>query len=321
LFPHTRITRLKEEDSMLGKFARTMAEVEVIGHSGSLKTVGVGGPLTGSPVDTLILDDIYKDAKTAWSPTHREAIQDWFDTVAESRLHNDSQVLIVFTRWHEHDLAGHLLEKEPDEWEVVKFPAIKEGPPDEVDPREPGEALWPEKHSVEKLLKTKERNPHVFQSLYQQEPRPKEGLLYKSLRTYTDLPAEVGLRKAVVDTADTGEDFMCVIAYMPTPTGYYVTDVYYTQEGMETTEPGVARMLTSNGVHNVKAESNNGGRGFIRNVERICRTIGNTRTQFRWYHQKDNKEVRIFSWAAEVQNMIYFPQGWEHRSGPSSTAT
>lgn len=313
LFPDTRITRIKEEDGMLGKFARTMAEVEVIGHQGSLKTVGVGGPLTGTPVDTLILDDIYKDAKTAWSPTHRETIQDWFDTVAESRLHNDSQVLIVFTRWHEHDLAGHLLEKEPDEWEVIRFPAIKDTPPDDIDPREIGEALWPEKHSAAKLQKTKERNPHVFQSLYQGNPRPKEGLLYKSFKTYSQLPSGVGLIKNVTDTADTGEDFLCSITYMPIQTGYYVIDVYYTQDGMETTEPGVAQTLKVNGVHDCKVESNNGGRAFVRNVERISRTIGNLKTSFRWYHQKDNKEVRIFSRASEVQNMVYMPEGWEHR--------
>lgn len=54
--------------------------------------------MTGEPVDMLIMDDIYKDAKTAWSPVVREAISDWYDTVAETRLHNDSQQLIVNTK-------------------------------------------------------------------------------------------------------------------------------------------------------------------------------------------------------------------------------
>lgn len=314
LFPGTRLGASNVVSDAKGAWVRNADECEIVGaNGGGFKTVGVGGPLTGDPVDILILDDIYKDAKSAWSSTQRETVQDWYDTVAESRLHNDSQVLIVFTRWHEHDLAGHLLEQEPDEWTVVKFPALKEGPPDEIDPREEGEALWPEKHDAEKLLKVKERNPHVFGSLYQQDPKPREGLLYKNLRTYKELPPGFRIKKAVVDTADTGEDYLCAIAYVPTPTGHYILDVYYTQDGMETTEPATAKMLAANEVDFCRTESNNGGRGFTRAVEDHCRRMGNIRTSFTWYHQKDNKEVRIFSNAAAVQNMIYFPEGWEHR--------
>jgi hypothetical protein len=40
-----------------------MDELEVVDQIGGIKTVGVGGPLTGEPVDILIMDDIYKDAK------------------------------------------------------------------------------------------------------------------------------------------------------------------------------------------------------------------------------------------------------------------
>ena len=121
--------------------------------------MGVGGALTGEPVDILIMDDIYKDAKTAWSPIVRESVSDWYDTVAETRLHNDSQQLIVFTRWHEDDLAGTLLrqqgvfdaESNPNGWVVVVYQAIKEGAPTKYDPRNEGEPLWAERHNLEKL--------------------------------------------------------------------------------------------------------------------------------------------------------------------------
>lgn len=293
-------------------YSRTMDEMEFVGFEGSIKTVGVGGALTGEPVDIMILDDIYKDAKSAWSETVRESIQDWFNTVADSRLHNDSQVLIVFTRWHEMDLAGYLLSKE-DDWEVFTFPAIKEGKPTDYDPRQEGEALWPERHNVEKLSKIKERDPHVFGSLYQGDPKAKSGLLYKEFRTYQSLPPEAKIVKSVTDTADTGEDYLCNIVYMPTLSGYYVTDIYYTQDGMETTEIETAKTITKNGVTEARIESNNGGRGFARNVERYCREMGNTKTKVKWYHQSNNKEVRIFTHAADVQNMIFYPVDWETR--------
>ena len=146
-----------------------------MGYQGSFKTIGVGGSLTGEPVDMLIMDDLYKDAASAWSPVIRQNVADWYDTVASTRLHNDSQQLMVFTRWHMEDLAGRLLEQEgeydpidnPQGWTLISFPAIQNKPPSELDPRAEGEPLWPERHSLSKLLEIKERTPTVFESMYQ----------------------------------------------------------------------------------------------------------------------------------------------------------
>lgn len=291
-------------------YARTMDEVEVVGREGGIKTVGVGGPLTGEPVDILIIDDIYKDAKTAWSETIREGHQDWYNTVAETRLHNGSQQLVVFTRWHEKDLAGYLLSKE-DDWQVFTFPALKVGPPSEYDPREEGEALWPERHNADKLDAIRKRDSHVFGNLYQGDPKAKEGLLYKECKRYRQLPNDANVIRGVVDTADTGDDYLCSIVYAVSPLGYYLLDVYYTSAGMEVTEEKTALQISKHKPERVRIESNNGGRGFARNVEKICRDLDNRKTSFEWYHQKDNKEVRIFTKAAEVQNMVYYPEEWD----------
>ena len=78
--------------------------------------------------------------------------------------------------------------------------------------------------------------------------------------------------------------------------------MYYTQAAMETTEPETARRLTKYKVEEAIIESNNGGRGFSRNVEAQCRILGNRETSFTWFHQSENKEVRIFNHSAEVQN-------------------
>jgi predicted phage terminase large subunit-like protein len=80
---------------------------------------------------------------------------------------------------------------------------------------------------------------------------------------------------------------------------------------MEVTEDKTALLLTKGNVQVSKIESNNGGRSFARNVERILRVLGNTRTMVKWYHQSLNKEARIFTQAADVQNMIYYPEDWE----------
>lgn len=321
IFPETQLGQSQfGEDSGKG-YIRTTEEFEIVGKRGSVKTVGVGGALTGEPVDVLVMDDIYKDAKTAWSPVVRESISDWYYTVAETRLHNDSQQLIVFTRWHEDDLAGTLLRQQgeydpndnPDGWVVCTFKAIKEGAPTEYDPRQEGEALWEERHSIHKLEQIRKCNPQVFESLYQQDPKPSEGLMYSfGFQTYTVRPATLHCtRKAYVDTADTGEDYLCAIVYDETEIGNFLVDVLYTQKPMEYTEVATARMLTRHMVAECIVESNNGGRGFQRSVEKQCRLMENAKTKFRWFTQTDNKDVRIFSNSAAVQNLTYMPEGWE----------
>lgn len=321
IFPETTLGQSSFADDSGRGYIRTTEECEIVNHVGGFKTVGVGGALTGEPVDILIMDDIYKDAKTAWSPVIRESVSDWYDTVAETRLHNDSQQLIVFTRWHEDDLAGTLLrqqgeydpEKNPDGWVVCVYKAIKEGAPTDYDPRQEGEALWEERHSIHKLQQIRKRNPQVFESLYQQDPKPSEGLMYSfGFQTYTIRPATLHcIRKAYVDTADTGEDYLCAIVYDETEIGNFLVDVLYTQKPMEYTEVATARMLTRHMVAECIVESNNGGRGFQRAVEKQCRLMENARTKFRWFTQTDNKDVRIFSNSAAVQNLTYMPEGWE----------
>ena len=111
LFPQTLLagqTSYQEQGKRSRNYARNADECEIVGYQGSFKTIGVGGSLTGEPVDMLIMDDLYKDAASAWSPVIRQNVADWYDTVASTRLHNDSQQLMVFTRWHMEDLAGRL---------------------------------------------------------------------------------------------------------------------------------------------------------------------------------------------------------------------
>ena len=209
IFTETTLGLSSISDDAARGYIRTTEECEIVGHLGGFKTVGVGGALTGEPVDVLIMDDIYKDAKTAWSSTVRESVSDWYDTVAETRLHNNSQQLIVFTRWHEDDLAGMLLRQQgeyhptenPNGWVVVIYQAIKQGAPTEYDPRQEGEALWEERHNIEKLEAIRKRNPHVFDSLYQQDPKPSEGLMYDvGFTEYQIRPAtKYCIRKAYVE--------------------------------------------------------------------------------------------------------------------------
>ena len=69
--------------------------------------------------------------------------------------------------------------------------------------------------------------------------------------------------------ADEGDDFLVSITANEYRGDAYLIDVYMTKEGMEITEPETARRLATFGVNYTKVESNNGGRGFARALERI----------------------------------------------------
>lgn len=258
----------------------------------------------------IVIDDPIKPAD-ALSDNNREAVNLHFETTIRNRVNSrNTPIIIIMQRLHEHDLCGYLMELEPDEWEVLSVPCISYNEDGEE------EALWPFKHTIEELHKIESANQFVFDTQYMQNPKPLEGLMYSKLRTYEILPMEQSIRKNYTDTADKGSDFLCSVCYVETPSGMYVTDVLYTDKPMEYTEVKTAEMLLINGTQLVKVESNNGGEGFAHNVEKNVRLQGTPvalKMNFTSFFQSLNKNVRIFSHSAEVQNLIYFPSDWETR--------
>ena len=187
VFPETVLNASNVTTNAHGAFLRNSDIFETIKFRGFVKTVGVGGSLTGTPIDIGIIDDPFKDREEAMSIRIRDKVYSWYTDVFKTRLHNHSQELVIMTRWHEDDLAGRILSIEKD-WDVIVFQAIKER---EVpgDPRSIGEVLWPEKHSLERILAIKETSPFTFLSLYQQEPRPSsESLVLSDWDIYDDEP-------------------------------------------------------------------------------------------------------------------------------------
>ena len=185
IFPDTRLNSSNVSTDVSRGVLRNSNIFEIVKHRGFLKSVGVGGGLTGTPVDLGIIDDPFKDRQEARSQTMRDKVWSWYEDVFSSRLHNDSIQLLLFTRWHEDDIAGRLLEREADEWEVVAIPCLKEetSPLKEAveinDPRQVDEALWEQKHSAKRIKKIRQFSPITFNSLYQQRPTAQEGNMMK----------------------------------------------------------------------------------------------------------------------------------------------
>ena len=321
LFPDTRI----KSGGRPQQYIRTADEVEIVDHNGSLLSVGREGSLTGNRVDCFILDDLYKDALEANSPLIRENCWEWYTSVVRTRMHNLSRELMIFTRWHEEDLIGVLRQLEPcvevrswedverargDEWLCLNLEAIKTGDPYPIDPRNAGEALWPQQQSVELLQNKRRLDPVRFEAMYQGHPSARGGQLYgDGFAEYDTLPADIVRRANYTDTADVGDDYLCSISYGVDTDGIvYVIDIVYSREPMEVTESLVAEMLIRSDVRLARIESNNGGRGFARAVQRLA-----PRVKVEWFHQSGNKEARILSHSATAMHTLRFPRGWAQR--------
>ncbi|MGL5078797.1 MAG: terminase large subunit domain-containing protein, partial [Waterburya sp.] len=189
VFSDTTLNEKRVATDAKGTWLRNSEMFEVVGKQGSYLSVGVGGGLTGNRVDVMIIDDPVKDAVQASSPAFQLRNIEWYESVVETRLHNDSQVIICMTRWDIDDLAGMILKREASEWAVVSMPALREDYADPNDPREIGEAMWSNRHSEEKILKVKAKSPKVYNSLYQQTPQaPDEILIFGKAMRVTEMP-------------------------------------------------------------------------------------------------------------------------------------
>ncbi|MCP4248319.1 MAG: hypothetical protein GY778_14830 [bacterium] len=138
-------------------------------HGGGIWTAGITSGTSGRGANLLVIDDPIKDSEQALSPTYRQKARDWFDSVAQTRLEPGAAIILMHTRWHAEDLAGWLLQTQPEKWRVLSLPAIaREG---DVLGRQPGEALWPERWPLSALLEKKANStPYWWEAMYQQTP-------------------------------------------------------------------------------------------------------------------------------------------------------
>lgn len=267
------------------------------------------GTATGFGCNIMIIDDLIKNSEEAYNESVLQKQIDWFNNTMLSRTENDFKIIIIMTRWSTKDLAGYVLANY-DNVVHINYKAVQD------DGAMLCEAILSYK---DYKIKTKNMNKDIVLANYQQEPIDVKGRLYSHIKTYTDIPRDSkgnNLFKYILnytDTADTGSDYLCSICYGMYESTYYILDVLYTKESMEVTEPATAQMLTNNNVGNALIESNNGGRGFSRNVIRELKSLGNTHTKIQWFFQSKNKTSRILSNSTGVMQNVLFPVNWEDR--------
>ncbi len=185
-------------------------------EGGGMRSVGLGGAITGRGAHVLLIDDYIKEIKEAQSQAHRDYIWDWFVTTALTRVEPGGTVIIIATRWHHDDLIGRIERNNPGgNWEHLLIPAesfgnekyddkqrelydravelqkspeflsrleriIKYNHAEDIDflGRQYGEALFPERYSKEALNERKETlGTFFYNAMFQQIPEDDEAAL------------------------------------------------------------------------------------------------------------------------------------------------
>lgn len=176
---------LQNEDSIFKILYDADAKSDFENNKGGFrKATSVGGAGTGEGGDWTIVDDP-TSIKEGQSETIRKTANDWYDGTWWTRL-NDKEIgirIIVMQRGHEDDLTGHLLEIDPDKYDLYCFPAIETE--SEISPSTCKkfyiDGLLNEKLLPRKVLidAKKALGSYMYAAQYSQTPSPEEGGLFK----------------------------------------------------------------------------------------------------------------------------------------------
>lgn len=215
----------------LAKSPNSNTEWELEGHVGGMISRGILSGVTGRPADLMIIDDPIKTRQEADSETIRARIWDEWENSFRTRLQAGAKVILIQTRWHEDDLAGRMIQREPNAT-VINLPCEAE----EDDPlgRPVGDALAPEIGKGNAWLRDykqgfqSQEGSRAWTALFQGHPTSQEGNLFKRewWRYYDTLPPIVQTIISVDAAFKDGEgnDFVAVQAWGKTGPDMYLLD-------------------------------------------------------------------------------------------------
>jgi phage terminase large subunit-like protein len=134
-------------------------------YDGSIKLMGTGGTLTGQNVDILICDDLIKGFSDC-TPTLLAKTIEWFKSIILQRLEPHSKLIILGTRWASNDIIGYLEQNQPEDYKIIKIPALTDD----------GNCIWDNRYDPSFFIDRKrEIGDRLFEALYQQRPLDETG--------------------------------------------------------------------------------------------------------------------------------------------------
>jgi len=139
---------------------------------GSIKLVGVGGPITGRDVDICICDDLIKGHSDC-TPTLLDKLYSWYQNILIPRLEPWSKLIMLGTRWHSQDVIGRLMEEQPEKYHFVTIKALNDD----------GSCIWDNRYTPKFFEdRRQEVGDRVFESQYQGQPLDETGEFFDTTK-------------------------------------------------------------------------------------------------------------------------------------------
>lgn len=202
--------------------------------------VGAGVGISGFRADLGVVDDLFGSREDAYSETIRKKRWDWWLDDYLNRLKPEAKIIMMNTRWHEEDVAGHVLEqitKGIVRGKVISIPAVAEA--DDLLGRAPGDYLWddPAGYNYGEFLRRRQATTStmMWSALFQQRPAPEEGDYFRAqwLLPYEKPPSRETLRiygaSDYAVTADGGDYTVHIVIGMDPEGRMYVLDLWRQQ--------------------------------------------------------------------------------------------
>lgn len=273
---------------------------------------GVGGTIIGFGASAVaITDDLYKDISVALSTTASEGIKQWKHSAHDSRLEKNCPIIDIGTRWSKSDVIGENMETGSYDQSIVisALDANDKSFCEDVKTTEEYIAIR------QKLIN---RNAlEIWLAEYQQEPAEVQGLLFRSseikrftMEEFTTQADKLQSTLAYIDPAEGGGDALAAIYGRLIENKVFITDVIYSQDTVEVTEPKAAEIFHRLNCDAIKIEKNGNGSGFVRDMRKLIRpdlvfTVTNS----------VNKGIRIWNEYGFIQKYFYFLAESEYMPG------
>jgi predicted phage terminase large subunit-like protein len=302
VFPHVR---LKQDRTAVNDWAIETA------RDSTYFCAGVGGSILGKGCKRIAtLDDPIKNIETALSESVLDSVWNWYTSTHLSRFESGCAEMHVATRWSKRDPIGrltaemNLVQIEPFVYQcgdtvVIKIPALIDG-----------KSFCEEIHTTEEYMAIKKiTEDFIWEAEYMQNPIESKGLLFpiEELNRFSLKEIQGKRFDAIVgftDTADEGTDYLCSPVGKKMGEKTYITDVVFTQDPIEITEPLVAQQIIDTKCEVEKVESNSGGKSFAINIRKLIK--GKSTCAVIFEPQTANKETRILMNAGYIKENFYF---------------
>ena len=261
----------------------------------------------------IIIDDPIKP-EDANSGTVRDRVNNRFDSTIRSRTNSrNTPIMIVMQRLHPEDLCGYLLEKEGNaqdggEWFVLSLPALS------VDENGNEMALWEFKQTIEELKKLRKANECVFDSQYQQDPSPREGILFPKQELQFEDFSKLDFSQCEysilqVDPADKGNDFGAALGKL-LDGKIYIDQITCNSTGLDYNIPAVIQTGVARKPSIVNLEGNG---GWIQTCKDIRKGIqdADDSIEVLIYPETKNKEEKISGQAYFIKTRFVFRKDYQ----------